>query len=126
VDYVGVANLFSFMETIPPYWEPYRKMMYEMVGDPQDPGDSVLMHAASPVFHADKIKTPLLVIQGANDPRVNINESDQIVQALQNKKIDVPYLVKYNEGHGFHNEENRIEGYKVMTGFFARHLRPTD
>jgi dipeptidyl aminopeptidase/acylaminoacyl peptidase len=81
------------------------------------------MRAASPVFHVDKITTPLLVIQGANDPRVNINESDQIVEALKAKKIDVPYLVKYDEGHGFHNEENRIQGYKVMTGFFARHLK---
>lgn len=124
VDYVGVANLFTFMSTIPPYWEPYRKMMYEMVGDPDDPADSAMMRAASPVFHADKIKTPLLVIQGANDPRVNINESDQIVDALKKKSIDVPYLVKYDEGHGFHNEENRIEAYKVMTGFFARHLKP--
>jgi dipeptidyl aminopeptidase/acylaminoacyl peptidase len=123
VDYVGVANLFTFMETIPPYWEPYRRMMYEMVGDPDNPADSVLMREASPVFHVDKIKTPLLVIQGANDPRVNINESDQIVEALKKKNIDVPYLVKYDEGHGFHNEENRIEGYKVMTGFFARHLK---
>jgi len=123
VDYVGVANLFTFMETIPPYWEPYRKMMYEMVGNPDDPADSALMHSASPVYHVDRIKAPLLILQGANDPRVNINESDQVVQALKDKGIDVPYLVKYDEGHGFHNEENRIEGYKVMTGFLARYLK---
>ena len=122
VDYVGVSNLFTFMKTIPPYWEPYLEMMYTMVGNPES--DSTMMAAASPALHTDKIKTPLFVIQGANDPRVNIDEADQIVRSLRERNIEVPYMVKYNEGHGFHNEENRFESYKAMVGFFAKHLKP--
>lgn len=120
IDYVGVSNLFTFMKTIPPYWKPYLDMMYEMVGNPEK--DTEQMREASPVYHVDKIKAPLFVIQGANDPRVNIDESDQIVRSLRERNIDVPYMVKYNEGHGFHNEENRFEVYKAALGFLAKHL----
>ncbi len=120
IDYVGVSNLFTFMKTIPPYWKPFLEMMYEMVGDPDK--DKDLMRAASPVFHVDQIKSPLLVIQGAKDPRVNIDESNQIVEALKKRGIDVPYLVKENEGHGFHNEENRFEAYEAMETFLEKHL----
>lgn len=120
VDYVGVSNLFTFLKTIPPYWKPYLDMMYEMVGHPE--GDSVMMAAASPVYHVDKIKVPLLIVQGAKDPRVNIDESDQMVKALREKGINVPYLVKENEGHGFMNEENRFEFYKAMSGFLRKHI----
>ena len=123
VDYVGVSNLFTFMETIPPYWKPYLEMMYEMVGNPNDKGDSIRMRESSPIFFTENIKTPLLIVQGANDPRVNIDESDQIVKALRAKGVDVPYLVKYDEGHGFKNEENRIQFYKTMLGFLAKHLK---
>ena len=121
VDYVGVSNLFTFMETIPPYWKPYLDMLYEMVGHPEK--DQELLKAGSPVFHIEKIKTPLLVVQGANDPRVKIDESDQIVRSMRERGIDVPYLVKYNEGHGFANEENRFEFYKAMLGFLAKHIK---
>ncbi len=120
VDYVGVANLFTFMKTIPPYWAPFLKMMHEMVGDPEK--DKDLLTASSPVFHVDKIKTPLFVAQGANDPRVNKNESDQMVEALKKRGIEVQYMVKDNEGHGFHNEENRYDFYGAMEGFFTKHL----
>jgi len=120
IDYVGVSNLFTFMKTIPPYWKPFLEMMYEQVGDPDK--DKDLLMAASPVFHVDQIKSPLLVIQGAKDPRVNINESNQIVEALKKRGIDVPYLVKENEGHGFHNEENRFEAYEAMENFLQKHL----
>ena len=120
IDYVGVSNLFSFMNTIPPYWKPYLDMMYEMVGNPEK--DKEAMHEASPVFHIDKIKCPLFVIQGANDPRVNIDESDQIVAALRKRGVEVLYMVKYDEGHGFHNEENRFEVYKAMLGFLGKYL----
>ena len=112
VDYVGVSNLFTFMKTIPPYWKPFLEMMYTMVGNPEDEKDKELMHAASPAYHVDKIKAPLFVIQGANDPRVNIDESDQIVKSLRDRNVEVPYLVKYDEGHGFRNEENRFEVYQ--------------
>ena len=120
VDYVGVSNIFSWMNAIPPYWEPYREMIYEMVGNPQK--DSLLLRDASPIFHIDKIKTPLFIAQGANDPRVPQAESDQIVAALKDKGIDVPYMVKDNEGHGFRNEENRFDFYGSMEQFFFKHL----
>lgn len=123
VDYVGVSNLFSFMETIPPYWEPYRQTLYEMVGNPNIPADSSRLHATSPVFHVDKIRVPLLIAQGAKDPRVNQAESDQIVEALKKRGISVEYILKENEGHGFHNQENRFEFYGRMEAFFALHLK---
>ena len=120
VDYVGVSNLFTFQKSIPPYWEPYKEMLYEMVGHPQK--DSLLLRDASPVFHVDNIKAPLLVAQGLNDPRVNKAESDQMIEALKKKGIDVPYMVKDNEGHGFRNEENRFDFYGAMEQFFFKHL----
>ncbi|MBQ0934350.1 alpha/beta hydrolase family protein [Ideonella paludis] len=124
VDYVGVANLFTFMKTIPPYWEPFRQQMYAMVGNPDDPKDNARLAATSPVLHADKIKTPLLVAQGAKDPRVNKAESDQMVEALKKRGVTVQYIVKDNEGHGFRNEENRFEFYEAMEAFFGKHLKP--
>jgi len=120
VDYVGVANLFTFIKTIPPYWEPLRQMFYEMLGDPEK--DKELYEKVSPLFHAGNIKVPVLVAQGANDPRVNKNESDQIVEALKAKGIEVEYMVKDNEGHGFQNEENRFDFYRAMERFLGKHL----
>lgn len=120
VDYVGVSNLFTFMNTIPPYWKPYLEMMHEMVGDPEK--DKEMMTQVSPVFHVDKIKCPLFVAQGANDPRVAKAESDQMVEALKKRGIDVPYMVKDDEGHGFANEENRMDFYREMENFFAKYL----
>ncbi len=120
IDYVGVSSLFSFMETIPPYWEPYLEMMYEMVGHPIN--DKVKLAEASPLLHIEKIKAPLLVAQGAMDPRVKKSESDQIVEALRNNGVEVDYLVKDNEGHGFANEENRFEFYRKMETFLNKHI----
>lgn len=120
VDYVGVSNMFTFMETIPPYWEPMREMFYEMVGNPE--ADSLMLREVSPVFHVDKIEAPLFIAQGANDPRVNKDESDQVVEAMKARNIDVEYLVKDNEGHGFRNEENRFEFYRSMEEFLSKHL----
>ena len=120
VDYVGVSNLFTFLKAIPPYWKPYLEMLYEMIGHPEKEKD--LLTAASPVFHSDKIKVPLLIAQGANDPRVNKAESDQMVEALKKRGIEVPYIVKMNEGHGFSNEENRFEFYRAMEEFLGKHL----
>lgn len=122
IDYVGVSNLFTFMETFPPYWKPYKEMMYEMVGNPNVAEDKKMMEAASPVFHIDNIQCPLFVVQGAKDPRVNIEESNQIVKALKEKGIAVPYMVKENEGHGFRNEENRFEFYRALCGFLELYL----
>jgi dipeptidyl aminopeptidase/acylaminoacyl peptidase len=120
VDYVGVSNMFTFMKTIPPYWEPMLQMMYEMVGNPT--ADSLMLREVSPVFHVDKIKSPLFIAQGRNDPRVNVDESDQMVAAMEAKGVEVEYLVKDNEGHGFHNEENRFEFYRAMEAFLAKQL----
>lgn len=124
IDYVGVSNLFTFMQTIPPYWKPYLTMMYEMVGDPER--DRVLLTERSPALNTERIRAPLLIAQGARDPRVNKDESDQMVAALKARGIDVPYIVKDNEGHGFHNEENRFEFYDAMETFLARHLGAAD
>lgn len=120
VDYVGVSNLFTFMKTIPPYWKSFLDMMYVMVGNPEK--DKVLLHSASPVFYVNQIKAPLFVAQGANDPRVNKAESDQIVEALRKRGVSVEYMVKDNEGHGFRNEENRFDFYRAMEKFFAKYL----
>lgn len=120
IDYVGVSNLFTFMKTIPPYWEPLLEMMYEMVGDPEK--DKEIMKECSPVYNVDKIKTPLFIAQGANDPRVNKAESDQMVEALRKNGVNVDYMVKYDEGHGFHNEENRFDFYRAMERFLEKYI----
>jgi dipeptidyl aminopeptidase/acylaminoacyl peptidase len=121
VSYVGVSNLFTWIAAIPPYWTPYLEMVYEMVGHPER--DEQRFRETSPLFNADRIVAPLLVAQGANDPRVRKEESDQIVEALRAHGVDVEYLVKDNEGHGFQNEENRFDFYRVMEGFLARHMQ---
>ena len=120
VDYVGVSNLFTFMETIPPYWRPMLEMMYEQVGHPEK--DREQLAATSPALHANEIKAPLFVAQGANDPRVNKEESDQMVAALRERGVEVEYMVKENEGHGFHNQENRFDFYRAMEKFLAKYL----
>jgi len=97
-------------------------MMYEMVGHPEKDKDWFQEH--SPALNADKIVKSLLVAQGAKDPRVNINESNQIVEALRKRGVEVVYIVKENEGHGFQNEENRFDFYEAMEKFLNTHLRP--
>jgi len=121
VDYVGVSNLLTFLKSIPPYWKPFLDMFSEMVGDMTR--DEALLRAASPVFHADRITAPLLIAQGAKDPRVAKNESDQMVEAMRKRGVEVEYIVKDNEGHGFHNEENRFEFYEAMERFLGKHLQ---
>ncbi|UCG44407.1 MAG: S9 family peptidase [candidate division WOR-3 bacterium] len=120
IDYVGPSNLLTFMNTIPPYWEQHRAIMYEAVGDPEK--DRERLEAVSPLFHVDKIRAPLFVAQGANDPRVTQAESDQMVEALRARGVEVEYMLKENEGHGFANEENRFDFYKAMELFLAKHL----
>ena len=120
VSYVGPSNIFTLLESIPPYWEPYREMEYEEIGHPVK--DKELLESISPVLHADKIRIPLFVAQGANDPRVKKAESDQIVEAVRKAGKDVVYMVKDNEGHGFRNEETRFDFYREMGGFLKKHL----
>lgn len=123
VDYVGVSNMFTFMNTIPPYWKPYLDQFHEMVGNPKDPKDSLLLAAVSPALHADKITAPLFVAQGANDPRVNKAESDQMVAALQKRGVLVEYMVKNDEGHGFHNQDNQYAFYASMEKFLDKYVK---
>lgn len=123
VNYVGVSNIETFYESFPEYWKPYKEIIKQIWYDLDDPKEAQIAKEVSPVYQVNKIKKPLFVIQGANDPRVNIAESDQIVTALRAKGFNVPYLVKYNEGHGFHREENRLELYTNMLGFLAQYLK---
>ncbi|VFR46508.1 putative peptidase [plant metagenome] len=122
VDYVGVSNLFTFMNTIPPYWAPLMPKFHEMVGHPER--DKERLAATSPALHVDRIKTPLFIAQGARDPRVNKAESDQVVEALKKRGVEVEYMVKDNEGHGFHNDENKFAFYRAMEAFLKEHLKP--
>jgi dipeptidyl aminopeptidase/acylaminoacyl peptidase len=122
VDYVGVSNIFTFMKSIPEYWKPYLTMLKEIWYDTDVKEEEEIAKQVSPVYQIDKIQKPLYVVQGANDPRVNINEADQIVESLRSRGFEVPYMVKYNEGHGYAREENRMELYKSMLGFFAKNF----
>lgn len=122
VDYVGVSNIFTFFDSFPEYWKPYKERVKKIWYNLDDPKEAEIAKEVSPVFQIDKIKKPLFVVQGANDPRVNINESDQIVKAMRAKGFEVPYMVKYDEGHGFRKEPNQIELYKYMLGFFAENF----
>ncbi len=121
IDVVGVSNLFTFRNTVPEYWKPMNQMLDEMIGSVT--AEEAMLREVSPFFHADRIKVPLLVFQGAKDPRVNIAESDQIVSALRSRGIEVEYIVKAEEGHGFVNEENRLEMFEIIDRFLRQHLR---
>lgn len=123
VDYVGVSNLFTLFKSFPPYWKPYLGQVYEQWYDENSAEDQEIIKQVSPALNVDKITKPVFVIHGANDPRVNIDESDQIVKNLRDRGFDTPYMVKYNEGHGFGHEENILELYRCMMGFFAKHLK---
>lgn len=122
VSYVGPSSLFTLMESLPPYWESYRAMFYEMAGNPTTEAD--LVRAASPLYSVDQIKAPLFIAQGAKDPRVKQAESDQMVAALKKRGVNVEYMVKENEGHGFRNEENKFDFYEAMEKFLGHYLKP--
>lgn len=122
VDIVGPSNLFTLLASVPPYWKPVIKVFHERMGDPNDPEDAKMLREQSPLFSADRIEDPLLVIQGANDPRVKQHESDQIVVALRDRGFPVEYLVAPDEGHGFRGEENRLAMIVAIENFLAEHL----
>ena len=122
IDYVGPSNLITLLESVPPYWESIRKIFYERMGDPNTPEGKALLTERSPLTYADKIKTPLLVVQGANDPRVNKREADQIVIALRDRGYPVEYLVAPDEGHGFARPVNNMALYMTAEKFLAKHL----
>jgi dipeptidyl aminopeptidase/acylaminoacyl peptidase len=122
VDLVGPSNLLTFIKTIPPYWAPAVSFFKAKLGDWDDPKDQKMLAAASPINHVDAIKVPLLIGQGANDPRVNVAESDQIVKAMQAKHIPVAYLLYPDEGHGFHRPENNLSFFAIAEAFLSAHL----
>jgi hypothetical protein len=122
VSIVGPSNLITLLESIPPYWEQIRKLFYERMGDPNTPEGKAQLLRQSPLSHAAKIKTPLLVIQGANDPRVTKRESDQIVIALRDRGFPVEYLVAPDEGHGFARSVNNMAMFATAEKFLAKHL----
>jgi dipeptidyl aminopeptidase/acylaminoacyl peptidase len=119
---VAPSNLITLLEAIPPYWEPIRKLFYERMGDPNTAEGKAQLLRQSPLTHAAKIKTPLLVVQGANDPRVNKRESDQIVIALRDRGFPVEYLVAPDEGHGFARPVNNMAMFATAEKFLAKHL----
>lgn len=122
VDIVGPSNLITLLESIPPYWEPIRKLFYNRMGDPNTPQGKALLTERSPLTQADKIKTPLLVAQGANDPRVNRREAEQIVIALRDRGFPVEYLLAPDEGHGFARPVNNLALFMASEKFLADHL----
>jgi len=122
VDIVGPSNLITLLDAIPPYWESVRKMFYQRMGDPSTPQGKALLMEESPLNSADKIKTPLLVAQGANDPRVNRREAEQIVIALRDRGFPVEYILAPDEGHGFARPINNLALFMASEKFFALHL----
>ncbi len=120
VSIVGPSNLITFINTIPPYWSSYRAMLYQRVGNPET--EPEFLESRSPLFQVDRIKIPMLIAQGANDPRVKRAESEQIVAAMKAKGIDHEYLLFEDEGHGFAKPENRIRFYAAAERFLTKHL----
>lgn len=122
VDIVGPSSLLTLLDAIPPYWEAARKMLYLRVGDPDTKEGKQMLIERSPLFHADQIKAPLMVIQGANDPRVKQVEADQIVAALRERGYPVEYLMAADEGHGFRDPMNNMAMIAAIERFFATYL----
>ena len=121
VDLFGVSNWVRTLQSIPPYWESFRKSLYKEIGDPSTQLE--FLRETSPLFHADKITKPLIVIQGANDPRVIKPESDEIVEAVKKKGGVVEYVVFDNEGHGYTKKANEIRANKAILDFLDKYLK---
>ncbi len=120
VDVVGPSNLVTLIESIPPYWSTFLATFYERVGNPET--EKEFLESRSPLFFVDRIRIPVLIAQGANDPRVKQAESEQIVAAMQEKGLDYEYLLFEDEGHGFARPENRLKFYAAAERFLAKHL----
>lgn len=122
VNIFGVTNWLRTLKSIPPYWESFRKALYKELGNPHTE-DSVRLRKISPLFHAENVQNPVMVLQGANDPRVLQIESDEIVAALKENNVPVEYVVFPDEGHGFRKKENQIKGYKQVLNFLDTYLK---
>ena len=121
VDIFGVANWLRTLNSMPEWWGPQREAMFKEIGHPKT--DSVALYNKSPLFHTERIKKPLLVIQGANDPRVLKIESDEIVANVKKNGVPVEYVTFPDEGHGFVKKENEITAYKAVKEFLDKYLR---
>jgi dipeptidyl aminopeptidase/acylaminoacyl peptidase len=120
IDLFGISNWPRVLESIPPWWESFKEALYQEMGDPAE--DAERLNRISPLFHSDQIQRPLMVLQGANDPRVLQEESDDIVEAVRANGVPVEYIVFEDEGHGFAKKENRQEAYSAMRDFLDRYL----
>ena len=123
VDIVGPSNLITLLETVPPYWVGVKQVFYRLLGHPERDRD--FLWERSPLSRVDQIRIPLLIAQGANDPRVNQAESEQIVAALTERGIDHEYMLFPDEGHGFAKPENRLRFYEAAEKFLAEHMLDT-
>ncbi len=124
VDMFGVSNWVRTLQSIPPYFESQRRQLYQEIGNPET--DLALLKEISPLFHADKIRKPLMVLQGANDPRVIKSESDEIVAAIKRNGGVAEYVVFDDEGHGFTKKANEIRAYKAILDFLDKYLKTAD
>lgn len=124
VDLFGVANWLRTLREIPPYWESFKNALYEEIGDPNT-ADTIRLKEYSPLLHAGNIKSPLMVLQGANDPRVLKIESDEVVAAVKKNNVPVEYTIFSDEGHGFRKKENEIKGYGQILQFLDKYLKET-
>jgi dipeptidyl aminopeptidase/acylaminoacyl peptidase len=123
IDLVGISNLLTFMKTTPAYWKPFKEMEKRQVGgDPDTEEGRKYLASKSPINFVDKIKKPLLIGHGLNDPRVNVAESEQIVKAMQGRNVPVVYCLFPDEGHGFGKWQNSFAFYAVVENFLAKHL----
>ncbi|MFZ3112418.1 MAG: prolyl oligopeptidase family serine peptidase, partial [Methanothrix sp.] len=122
VDICGMSNLTDWIESFPPYWQSVIDLMAVRVGDVRTEEGRKLLAERSPINYVDRIHRPLLIAQGANDPRARQNESDRIVQAMQKKDLPVTYVLYPDEGHGFARPENRLSFYAVAEAFLSQHL----
>ncbi len=121
VDLFGISNWVRTLKSIPPWWESFKEALYVELGNPET--DLEYLRSISPLFHAEKIIKPLMVLQGANDPRVLKVESDEIVEAVKKNDVPVEYILFDDEGHGFNKKENEIKGYQAILEFLDKHVR---
>jgi len=122
VNLFGVTNWIRTLKSIPPYWESFREALYLELGDPFS-ADSVRLKQISPLFHTDKVTKPLIVLQGAKDPRVLQVESDEIVAGVKRNNVPVEYVLFEDEGHGFVKKENQIKAYRSVVQFLDKYLK---
>lgn len=123
VDIFGVANWLRTLQNTPPWWTSQRDALFKEMGNPETDVD--YLKRISPLFHAENIQKPLIVLQGANDPRVLKVESDEIVEAVRANGVPVEYVVFEDEGHGFTKNKNRVKGYEAILQFLDKHLKGT-